>query len=310
MSEKLILHHYDTSPFSEKIRLAMGLKNLNWYSVIVSSIPPRPFLEPLTGGYRRIPVLQVGADIYCDTHLILRTLDRLRPNTPSLFSHKTTQPLCWWWDKATFLSAVGVWASFQGDKLPSEFINDRKRLAPALDLSKETNEAKLSIHLQHINAHLVWLIDMLADGRSFLLGDPSALDITTYHTLWFIKSNCAEQAEHLLSDLYRPGVLLSWFERVAALGHGISEHFTEEQAFDITKQATPVEPNYITQKSSHEWKIDENLCVTPDDYGCVPVEGKLVAIDQYEIILRISDEKVGDVNIHFPRAGFNVVRVE
>ena len=29
----IILHHYDMSPFAEKIRLALGLKGLPWRSV-------------------------------------------------------------------------------------------------------------------------------------------------------------------------------------------------------------------------------------------------------------------------------------
>ena len=77
MTEQLTLHHYESSPFGEKSRLASGLKNLRWRSVINSVIPPRPFLTPLTGDYRRIPIFQIGTHIYCDTHLILRTIDRL-----------------------------------------------------------------------------------------------------------------------------------------------------------------------------------------------------------------------------------------
>ena len=30
---------------------------------------PRPDLMPMTGGYRRTPVMQIGADIYCDTQM-------------------------------------------------------------------------------------------------------------------------------------------------------------------------------------------------------------------------------------------------
>ncbi|CAF0794642.1 unnamed protein product [Adineta ricciae] len=308
MSEELILHHYDSSPFGEKIRLALGLKNLRWRSVINSVVPPRPFLTPLTGGYRRIPVLQIGADIYCDTHLILRTIDRLRPDAPSLFANKTTEPLCWWWDKATFAPAVAIWASFVGDKLPKEFIDDRKTFAPGFELNKEASGANLSLHVQHINAHLVWLIDMLADGRPFLLGEPSALDVTAYHTLWLVKQNCGEGAATLLPDLYQPGVLLSWFERVAAFGHGTREALTQEQAFEIAKQATPVEPNYISQNIDNEWEIGDKLRIVPDDTGRVPVEGTLVAADRHEMVLRISDEKTGNINVHFPRAGFEVTR--
>ena len=73
-ADSLILHHFNASPFSEKIRLVMGLKGLNWVSVVIPSIMPKPDLTPLTGGYRRTPVLQIGADIYCDTQLILREI--------------------------------------------------------------------------------------------------------------------------------------------------------------------------------------------------------------------------------------------
>jgi glutathione S-transferase len=305
----LILHHYDLSPFSEKIRLAMGLKKLNWRSVHIDAMPPRPFLEPLTGGYRRTPVLQIGADIYCDTHLILRTLDRLRPDSPILFSNNTTQPLCWWWDKATFVPAVATWAGLYGDKLSKEFINDRKTFSPIFDLTKEVNEADIPLNVQRINSHLVWLIDILADGRSFLQGEPSAFDVTAYHTLWFVKQNCRNEAENLLPALYKPGLLLSWFERVAALGHGISKTMTPEQAFDVAKQAEPVEPNYITNNSSNKWTIGERLRVTPDDTGRVSVEGTLIAVDDHEIVLRLSDKKAGNINVHFPRAGFDVMKI-
>src|ERR1700722_13786394 len=68
---EIIFHHYDTSPFSEKVRLLFGLKGLAWRSVIQPTIMPKPDLTPLTGGYRRIPVMQIGADIFCDTQVIL-----------------------------------------------------------------------------------------------------------------------------------------------------------------------------------------------------------------------------------------------
>ena len=64
---ELILHHYDISPYAKKIRLAFGLKRLVRASVIVPATLPKPDLMPLTGGFRRGPVLQIGADIYCDT---------------------------------------------------------------------------------------------------------------------------------------------------------------------------------------------------------------------------------------------------
>ena len=49
----LILHHYEASPYSEKIRTLMGIEGLSWSSVIVPPIAPKADLLTLTGGYRR-----------------------------------------------------------------------------------------------------------------------------------------------------------------------------------------------------------------------------------------------------------------
>ncbi|MGH7017617.1 MAG: glutathione S-transferase N-terminal domain-containing protein, partial [Caulobacteraceae bacterium] len=76
MAEDIILHHYDASPFSEKVRLLLGLHGMAWRSVIQPVIMPKPDLVALTGGYRRIPVLQIGADVFCDTQAILAELAR------------------------------------------------------------------------------------------------------------------------------------------------------------------------------------------------------------------------------------------
>lgn len=51
----LIFHHYPTSPFSEKVRLIFGHKNLRWQSVIIPVIMPKDDVVALTGGYRKTP---------------------------------------------------------------------------------------------------------------------------------------------------------------------------------------------------------------------------------------------------------------
>ena len=73
----LILYNYALSPFSEKIRAMLGYANLPWCSVIVREMPPRPELNVLTGGYRKVPVAQLGADIFCDTRAIAVEIARL-----------------------------------------------------------------------------------------------------------------------------------------------------------------------------------------------------------------------------------------
>ena len=80
----IILHHYETSPFSEKIRLVLGYKQLAWKSVLIPPIMPKPDVLALTGGYRKTPFLQIGADMYCDSELICDVLEHLKP-APTLY---------------------------------------------------------------------------------------------------------------------------------------------------------------------------------------------------------------------------------
>src|SRR5581483_9636138 len=76
---ELILHHYDISPYAEKIRAILGFKRLAWRSAQIPIVMPKPDLTALTGGYRLTPVLQVGADVSCETRVTARRLEQERP---------------------------------------------------------------------------------------------------------------------------------------------------------------------------------------------------------------------------------------
>lgn len=65
MASELILHHYDFSSYSEKVRLVLGLKGLTWRSVEISPVLPKPDYMPHTRGYRRAPALQIRAGVFC-----------------------------------------------------------------------------------------------------------------------------------------------------------------------------------------------------------------------------------------------------
>ena len=106
MSE-IILHHYPQSPVSEKVRVGLGIKGLAWRSVEIPRLPPKPDLVPLTGGYRRTPVMQIGADVYCDSLAILRELERRFPE-PSFEPAGGAAGLAWGfsrWTDGEFLAS-------------------------------------------------------------------------------------------------------------------------------------------------------------------------------------------------------------
>lgn len=57
---EVILHHYENSPFGQAMRLALGLKGIDWKSVQQPDITPKPDLSALTGGLWFMPAVGVA----------------------------------------------------------------------------------------------------------------------------------------------------------------------------------------------------------------------------------------------------------
>ena len=153
----IILHHYETSPYSEKVRLGLGLKGLAWGSVEIPAIMPKPDLTALTGGYRKTPVLQIGADIYCDSQLIMRELERRHP-TPSFYpaGHGAADALAWWAEKTTFSPAASIKFAKRPDTLPKGFLEDRAKFS-GRSIDPAAMTAAVPHLLDQLRAHFDWL---------------------------------------------------------------------------------------------------------------------------------------------------------
>jgi len=299
----IILHHYDTSPYAEKVRTGLGLKGLAWASVELPQIMPKPNLTALTGGYRKTPVLQIGADIYCDSQLIMRELERRHP-TPSFYpaGRGAADALAWWAEKTMFLPAVSIAFAKRPEVLPKGFLEDRAKFSgrnidPVVMLAAVPNQ------LDQLRAHFDWLDQTLADGRSFLQGRAVGLsDLAAYHPVWYLRQNFGSAAPPL--DGFPR--LLSWAERVAAIGHGRRSPMTSEQALDVARTATSIAKASTDAKDPIGRKPGQVVSVTPDDTGRDPVIGELVTSGIDEIVIRRRDPAIGEVCVHFPRAGFVV----
>jgi len=299
----IILHHYETSPYSEKVRLGFGFKGLSWASVEIPVIMPKPNLTALTGGYRKTPVLQIGADIYCDSQLIMHELERRHPS-PSFYptGRGAADALAWWAEKTMFSPAASLAFAKRPDALPDGFLEDRAKFSgqnidPAAMLAEVPNV------LDQLRAHLDWLDQMLDDGRPFLQGSDAGLaDLAAYHPVWFLQQKFGTAAAPL-DGLPR---LLSWAERIAAIGHGTRSQMTAGKALDAARAATSIASATADPRDPIGRKPGQTVTVTPDDTGRDPVVGELVASDVHEIVIRRSDCEVGEVCVHFPRAGFVV----
>jgi len=299
----LILHHYANSPFSEKVRIAFGIKQLAWKSVLIPNIMPKPDLMPLTGGYRKTPVLQVGADIYCDTQLIMMEIEKRAPKPPLLpvGQEGEARALAMWIDRNIFWSAVGVVMGAIGDQLPEAFKKDRTefsgrpfdsdKLKAAVPMARDQTYAQLAIAEQ-----------ILRDGRPYLLGAaPSLADCALYNPVWFLQVRMGQGATP--APLDRLPKLVAWSERMKAFGSGKPAEMAAQEALDIAKAATP-EAAKVDEADPSGLKAGHKVSVVPDDTGKVPVSGTLVGLAADRISLIRSDPRVGDVVVHFPRAGY------
>ena len=301
---EIILHHYPLSTFSEKVRLAFGLKKLAYQEVVTPVAMPKPDLVPLTGGYRRAPVMQIGADIYCDTQLILRTTERLHPQ-PTLFPNNCegeATALGWWAERCIFMPALGFVANVNDDLFQPDFVAERKKFG--FIIGKDDVRPLFGRYVQQLVANLGWFVAMLADGRPFMLGDRvSAADLAAYPSVWFLHKYGGAETGRLLP--VKP--LDGWFKRVSELGHGQPTEIPGATALDIARGATPAAPDLPADGDPTGLKAGTQVTVTPDDTGRDPVEGTLVAADGQEAVIRRSDPRVGDVHVHFPRAGYDIV---
>jgi glutathione S-transferase len=291
--QPIILHQYDASPFSEKIRKLFAHKHLAWRAVEQPNVMPKPDLLPLTGGYRRIPVMQIGADVYCDTQLIARVVERLRPE-PTIYPGGS-EGLChaWnlWADRIVFLPVVAVVFAEIGHLVPPAFIEDRTKMMPGRDFSEIPVQA---VHAREQLRGLFALLEaQLGDGRPWLLGDAFSLaDAACFHPVWFLR--VAPGGAALLEDLPR---LRAWRDRVEALGESERKDMSPAEALAIAKESRPA-----ASPSG-----GERVSVVPDDYGFDPVAGELVIATAHEIAVRRTDPAVGEVVVHFPRVGFRVL---
>ena len=300
----ILLHHYEGSPYSEKVRRILGFKHLAWGAVDQPIVAPKPKLTPLTGGYRRIPVLQIGADVWCDTAIIARKLEEIAP-APTLYPdgrRGAVEILAHWADHWLFLAAVPPAIDALLPSLPEEFIRDRAAMSPGF--TAEAFRAALPGARSRVLVALEWLESELSH-HPFLLGEaPCLADFATYHPLWFLR---ADPASREAMD-ERPG-LRAWLARVDELGTGARTEISADDALAIARDARPKTERRSDGRDPLGIRPGEAIVVAADDYGSDPIQGEAVVVTADEIALRREDPAVGEIVVHFPREGYRLSRV-
>tara|TARA_R110001599_G_scaffold353459_1_gene592326 strand:- start:17338 stop:18264 length:927 start_codon:yes stop_codon:yes gene_type:complete len=301
----IILHHYPMSPFSEKIRLMCGYLDLEWQSVVSPESPPRPIVEPLAGGYRRIPVTQVGADIFCDTRLICAEIAASggRAELDPATGDESSQALATKFEGEVFWAAVSsIPARRVLRRLFSDlsflqalrFLKDRVGIARSAQTEIVPPKRAIGLFAEHLRS----LEEMLIANGVYLGGDtPVYLDFAAYHTLWF---------KVVVGGIPIPSGLpavTAWYDRMTAHGHGRMQAGSVDDAFAAARTA---QPRPVPVALQDHPKMGAQVVVAPNDYALDATTGLLVGADQSRWIVARETRDLGLLHVHFPTQGFKL----
>ncbi len=305
MFDHLILHHYELSPYAEKIRLMLGLAQLPWGSVVSPEQPPRPNVDPLSGGYRRIPVAQRGADIFCDTFIIAQEVAALadRPELDPEHAAADANQVIDLAEGDVFFAAIssvppltllGTMLRSFGPLGMLRFAYDRVGMMQGATVKPPQGAAARKVmkgFLETLEARLA--------TQPFLAGsEPTLADFAAYHPLWLHLNTSRSELDSRFTGV------ADWYARVAAFGHGRREELTPAQAFSA---AAGADPRPLPESESEpDPRLGHAVSIAPSDYGTVPVTGTLVATTPSRYVLRRDTETYGRLHVHFPRQHYVV----
>lgn len=309
----LTLHHYPGSPYAEKVRTLLGYKQLPWCSVEVPPVPPRASLQPVLGAFRRTPVLQIGADYFCDTRLIAEVLDRLAPEPPlhppparalaELVSQWVEPRVFVMLGPLRFRSADDVGGTSGGSVDARAFARDRGPfMAPVID-TRRFDELRDSA-ADHARRFVGTLAMLLADsGGGFLCGSrPTLADFSAYHLVWWLRRPPARD-----EVLVPHPEVAAWAERMAAIGHGRATPLAAEAALARARDGQGHAAWAPPWPERPDARRGRPVTVTSDDYGRDAIEGTLTSSTQRHLTVERRVPSIGTVRVHFPTLGYEVV---
>lgn len=256
---------------------------------------PRPILEKLDITYRRIPVLAIGKDVYCDSSLIIDTLQ-------STFNGLPTTPA----DKAYEVFGVGIFSSalniISTAALTPEFIKDRETIFPGL---KNPNYAELRPSgLAELKAKFLIIENEFLGSSSgpFISGEKFGL--ADLHAGWAV--GWVLQSIGLAKE---PGFSESDFPRIYKwISSGPRAHFRDMGQEEVweTVQNADYSAKDIGINEGDPLGIAKGTEVTVENSdtkaGAHPQKGKLVGLSDRETVVELKN----GIRVHFPRVGYVV----
>lgn len=305
---KLILHRSLGSPYAQKIVTAMDYAELPWESVIAPKGVPRPTQELLVGNYsRRIPILQDGADFYCDTDRIMHQISVLnnRSELSSISLKRSDHEFVSEVESNHFRSMLGslspldfVLGYFKNIPFKDAyaFLKDRvilKRKHPEFDPYSGTSRKVFQVRTTDYFNEL----DRTLTKVDFFSGTdhPNYVDFSVFTNVWYLWSlNGLKLGKSC-------NYLKAWLERMNRFHKEKISEISPETSVELAKKSIP-KPIPVSLLNSN--RIGEYYKFRPNDFlGQItaPIGGILVGEDDYQLIVKREHSEIGEVHVHFPK---------
>lgn len=302
-----ILHHYPQSPVAQKVRLVLGLTGTPWSSVEIPRIPPKPLLTPLTANYRRTPVLQRGADVYCDSQNCVRALAE-HGFSHEIFAGKPdgeVMAFASWIERGLFDLALRLVIAEAIDTAPAEFVQDRGDLYFGAGWTRDSiRQSQTAVGIQ-LQAYLAELESIYAI-RPYWAGDlPSYADASVGSVVWFLRGRWSD-GRRCLGQFPSVSAMV---DRLEARSGPLPTPMSGEDALRIAQAASSASvPNLSDWASQHGYRLGDWVTIRPHQASSDPdVQGRLHALTATRVSIGHVSPEVSEIVVHFPTAGYQVL---
>ena len=121
--------------------------------------------------------------------------------------------------------------------------------------------------------------------------------------MWFLKNDPT-----LFAEVMAKPALAAWFERIESIPDPAITVMSPAAALAAAQAATPVWHPSGGAMDEAGFAPGDEVAVAADDYGPEQTTGKVTAIGPDSITIERQDATLGAVAVHFPRAGYRVVK--
>ncbi|KAK5122132.1 hypothetical protein LTR85_004378 [Meristemomyces frigidus] len=302
----VIAWEYQFAPNAQKSRNYLYATGVPFKICEQPFVLPRPILKNLGITYRRVPVLSVGKDVFCDNTSFIDALQSLLEMQGKGLKRSPADRAYEAWGYRSFWVALPcVPASLVTEDLGK----DRKDLFPVFarpDFAtlRQNGLSELRSMIETVEA------DFLSGQGPFIGGDDCGL--ADIHAMWMIK-----WALHTIGVAKEPGFDKKAYPKVHAWCDSIPTHDDDIQkgqfisAEDASKQllaskyACPdveIDHSDPLELQGGEMVAIEMTDATPGTY---PQTGRLVGLSKSRVVVELDN----GLRLHFPRIGYVVNRI-